>query len=288
MSYEIPMSFLRRPIANRSDALAFAADMTERIVSDDDLVRQIIEHEQHQFFLAFMSCGLHDDQLMLDRNMAIVSMAIDKVIASLFTIRYTYWPKYQLLGVSCSEFLAGKIGGMNHVFFQNANNQDYDYDEWSDDIALFASLKKEAMVADIPVPEDSSVDLAYYRRSKLYGDIFDALQLNQLLYGRDSDAFTRFAFQGITTTERQLDIYMKAKHFLYRTEPFRIAKAFANISLHRIAVTIFVTACTNMSGRTIPGLKRLVVRRWKIRSVYIPVQLYLSMVQFKREKSNAP
>lgn len=227
MSYEFPLSFLTNPVSSKAKAMSLALEMTERFVGNDELAKAWMEHEQHRFFLAFMNCGLHDDQLMLDRKMATVSMAIEKVVLELFTLRFTYWPNHQLLGVSCDKFLAERLGDMNSVYFQNANDQDYDYEEWSDDIPLFANLKKEAIVADIKVPKDSSVGLEYYRRSQLYHDIFDTLHLNEWLYGRMSDQFIRFAFQGITTSERRIDLYMMAKRFLYRTEPFRIAKAAA-------------------------------------------------------------
>lgn len=227
MSYEFPISFLIKPVLNKEEAMSLALEMTNQITENDDIAKAWMEHEQHRFFLAFMSCGLHDDQLMLDRKMATVNMAIEKVVLELFTLRFTYWPNHKLLGVSCDKFLAERLDDMNSIYFQDANDQDYDYEEWSDDIPLFANLKKEAIVANIPIPENSSVGLEYYRRSQLYHDIFDTLHLNEWLYGRISDQFIRFAFQGITTSEMRIDFYVMAKRLLYRTEPFRIAKAAA-------------------------------------------------------------
>lgn len=109
---------------------------------------------------------------------------IDKAwVHNLFKFRYFYLPEYELLGIF------GVPGGFeimfdNVTYFQNACDQDYDFDEWKG-VPLFEQIanKWEKVFSDKDVfelyekkngkwPEDEEFDYDYRRKTFCYDEIW--------------------------------------------------------------------------------------------------------------------
>ena len=145
----------------------------------------------------------------------------DAYLYRLFNFRFVYWPEHKLLGFSHFE---GNIKDLIKeqfpmcIYFQNSCDQDYEHATWNG-ISLFEEYVERAKTmsaqeivsnsdgyySDRDV-EDIEEDIEYYRRAIVYRMIFNDLNLNDWLYGRENDSFKRFAINGINSMERLLDL----------------------------------------------------------------------------------
>lgn len=144
----------------------------------------------------------------------------------LFSIRCTYWPQHNLLGIAgarwpecCTKLTAGM------VLFQNGTDQNYECDLWPNTIPFFqkrieviCAMSDEEIVQENNLIDESDYNderIAYARRSLLYRRIFDDLDLNSWLYEK-SGQFERFAMSGITRFDDEMNLYTRAKAMLLR------------------------------------------------------------------------
>lgn len=116
----------------------------------------------------------------------------------LFTLKFVYWEKEQLIGLSGYKF-PEEVEKMfdAHVCFQNSTDQDYPYKDWSNKITAFEEEKKIAKALSAKdVYEKFQIDkrdrnnemAAYLKRSTLYKNIVKRLELEAYINGRDGES----------------------------------------------------------------------------------------------------
>lgn len=145
--------------------------------------------------------------------------------SSIFQMRFVYWPKYMLLA------LVGKYPDEvsklfeTQISFQNGTDQDYDLDWWGKDVPLFQNIiAPVAKMSD----EESSDKLGwggegetppdYCRRTLVYDQIFQALDLDNWLYGRDGQ-FERICMSGLTSQEMLFDVQCRVRTGIDKAYP---------------------------------------------------------------------
>lgn len=133
----------------------------------------------------------------------------------LFNYRFVFWPKFHLLGLlgSSESTSFGRV-----ISFQNSTDQDYDWDEWPNNIPYFKErvfATKQALkngnanfFGEDNDEFDEDTDIEYRLKSELYRKIFDELCLNDWLYGKDNKVFRRFCINGITSSEMLLKLHL--------------------------------------------------------------------------------
>lgn len=105
---------------------------------------------------------------------------------SVMMIKFVYWKKYNLLGV-----VGSGPDGWHSVGFQNSCDQDYEFSEWpklkffKDIISEITNMSDAEIIEAENLDEDDDVD--YWRRSRVYSQVFKKLGLNEWLYSRDND-----------------------------------------------------------------------------------------------------
>lgn len=130
---------------------------------------------------------------------------------TVFTLRYVYWPDYNLLGVSGYK-LPGEIENWfnGHFSFQNNSDQDYDYEEWPTGIDQFTARINRVKNADDGrlfdyvdelmgeySAEEIKTDPEYFKKSCIYDIIYEDLQLDDWLYNRKNPSFYQFSINAI-------------------------------------------------------------------------------------------
>lgn len=148
----------------------------------------------------------------------------------LFNYHFVFWKEQRLLGmVGVLPENGPKATGC--VYFQNSCDQDYSLDTWPVKIPFFkdrvekirgimALEPKECLKAlntaglidhDVwqeIVDDDgfNSETAEYNALSALYQDIYNTLHLDAWLWGKESDAFQRFSFNAVQTSEQMYDL----------------------------------------------------------------------------------
>lgn len=148
---------------------------------------------------------------------------------SLINMRFVYWEEYRLLGfVGYNYPKEIKVLFDTHQTFQNGTDQNYEFDEWDDKICIFSELKEKCqnMSAkeileyylsnneDWYTEEEIEEDLDYYRKSTLYNMVMDALDLDDWLYGRESEKFFRFTMNAINCQEDEFKVWLELEKIL--------------------------------------------------------------------------
>lgn len=213
MSYSFEMTFMS------------AKDKVEAFAKADQFVKTLMEPENAKEMiqgnlLYFMHCA----KLSRGQQPSGPSAChLEAWLSTIFTVRFTYWPEYKLLGIlggawpeSCLALTAGTI------LFQNGSDQDYDEDLWPK-LPFFReqikavetlSIKEMAKVADLD-PADIEEDPEYWRRSTIYQKIANTLKLDTWLYSfKESANFERFAMNGITCSDMSTELFTKALDLL--------------------------------------------------------------------------
>ena len=152
----------------------------------------------------------------------------------LFSVKFVYWPHEKLLGIGGDFRCIDKnFENLHHVYFQNSCNQDYDYQEWPNEIPFFANekddilwLSEETLLSEVPDDEKSDMDkeaqasyAEFLRRLRLYRQIFQDLDLNAWLYGDDSTTFFRFSTNAIETDEQRMKLSLYVQKKLSERKP---------------------------------------------------------------------
>lgn len=133
-------------------------------------------------------------------------------VEKLFTHRYVYWEKYELLGVS-SEILAH--GFTTQIYFQNSSDQNYEYNEWSgipefeETVKSIRGLSNETIlegyVEDVEECNDKDEVIEYARKTLVYNKIYEMLELDNWLWGRDG-RYTRYTVCSLDTEEKVFEM----------------------------------------------------------------------------------
>ena len=130
-------------------------------------------------------------------------------IQDIFQLRFVYWAQYHLLAL-CGDDYPDAVTNLlgPSVGFQNSTDQDYELSTWAVTIPLFQKIISETPKEGGSLFEDCDDGLpeGYAYRSTVYHEIFDALDLDNWLYGRDGQ-FERIRMSGLTSTEKIHEIY---------------------------------------------------------------------------------
>jgi len=213
MSYSFGMTFFH--VNNLEDAFCKARNFAAEMVTPESAKELLIDNMRFTLNRFKRKAREETDNA--------ITVYLDDWLASLFTVRFTYWPEHDLLGATgdrwpkkCIEQADGS------VFFQNSTDQDYQFEWWPGKIAFFqeriaaikdlpdSEIKKLGLVdTDIP-EEDLQEALDYARRSLLYKKVYTDLHLENWLYGPDG-GFQRFAMSGIASSDIAFSLYNRAR-----------------------------------------------------------------------------
>lgn len=216
MSYSLTLRFIARPFPTEGDALAYATNLVRRLTCDSTLIKRQLENERWYLDNVLEQADVKRTEL----RTSFARIAIRKAVSDIFSIRMVYWPKFQLAALIKDTLPDELTDDLRDVVFQDGTDQDYEFNDWSNDIPLFARLKEE--VLEMPTeavvkksrfsPNDTDID--YARRSLLYQNIFNTLDLDTWLYGLESEHFKRATLSGITYAELELNITTLARVML--------------------------------------------------------------------------
>lgn len=137
----------------------------------------------------------------------------DMWLQCIFQVRFVYWQSLGLLALcgdnypkAVTDFFGPAIG------FQNSTDQNYPFDAWDSDVAVFQDTISQISKIDVDFlrvllgyGKDEKIDEEYARRWAVYKTIFERLELNDWLYGR-SGHFERIRMSGLTTSEKTLKV----------------------------------------------------------------------------------
>ena len=141
---------------------------------------------------------------------------------SLFNFKFIYWEKYNLLGF-CGYNYGKQVekAFTHHIGFQNSTDQDYEYACWQG-IDCFDKIISEVNDMNTQqiltylnreysdyTEEDIDKNISYYKRSIVYNKIYEMLDLDSWLWGKDGN-FKRITMCGIDSQET----HMKLQNYL--------------------------------------------------------------------------
>lgn len=157
-------------------------------------------------------------------------------IRELFTFKFFYWEKYGLVGLilnACPKEIANEFD--KKVSFQSSCSQDYDYEDWGENITFFKDviekierLNLEELANKVENTdniffkenEDNEEDFylkevkndeEFYRKSLVYCDIVDTLNLMGCLYDNIDESILSFGFCAIDSEEKKYEYLMIVK-----------------------------------------------------------------------------
>lgn len=135
----------------------------------------------------------------------------------LFNIQFVWWQEWNLLAVIGTVYPKESMQQFPFtVYFQNSTDQDYDFDNWSDKITVFQKTKAAILQKSLEEIyqkyviekerdwielEELNQNPEYYQKSLLYDEIFEKLDLNSWLYGRESSVYERITLNAIDSAE---------------------------------------------------------------------------------------
>lgn len=198
MSYSFGMYF--KQVGDRADAFDFALKVSKLHYKN---AKQVIHTERYYIPSIHTIC---DNRITADRCW----------LNEIFSLRFVYWEKYGLLGLSGFDYPDDVEKMFDcHIHFQNSCDQDYSFDTWSPKIDLFQeNLPKYVSMSeadlmdkidkDLDYTEEEIKDMAdYYRRSAFYTFVYDELHLNNWLWDHEDDFFLRFSFNSLDSIEKK-------------------------------------------------------------------------------------
>lgn len=169
------------------------------------------------------------------RNMQLENLAdmADRYwVKNLFSYRFLYWEKQQLLGIVMMREDDISDKWPLYVYFQNSTDQNYPYSDWeAGNIPFFTdavSKAKALTLHDIAklcpdMDEDfiSTESVDYVQRSCCYKYIFDALGLDAWLYGGEHDSipYKYFELNGINSDIKLFRYHTRLKAILEKEHP---------------------------------------------------------------------
>ena len=210
MSYSFGMTFFEAK--NKLEAYEKATEFVTALIS----MKTAMEYVR-QNAIYFQRLLFQDEIRDIDCQIA---RLLGPWLSQLFTIRCTYWPQYNLLGIigdewpeTCKSLAAGS------VYFQNGTDQDYEYECWPTAIPFFKErVDAVKRMTDDEVRQISELncdDIEYVRRSLVYQTIAKDLTLDDWIY-RGAGDYLRFAMSGITNGNILLDLYPRCSALLKR------------------------------------------------------------------------
>lgn len=161
-------------------------------------------------------------------------------LGCLFSRDFVYWEKYHLFGCLAGRYDEEKEYFNEAVCFQDSSDQNYDFQNWSDKIDIFAESRKtfETITAhDLWCiagekegyrQEELEEDMDYYRKVFLYQNIWEKLALQDWLYERDNEAFVRMRVVGFSSPGRRaclMNLLDKVREQAMRRDGVTIEKA---------------------------------------------------------------
>ena len=116
-------------------------------------------------------------------------------LKQLFQVEFLYWEQYGLLGIVGIEMPPLERKPVS-VYFQNSTDRDYEYTTWAG-IGLFERICEEIQaVAEEELTKrmvqdnndsDETPDVEYTRKTAVYDQIYQALDLDSWLWKRDGN-----------------------------------------------------------------------------------------------------
>ena len=210
MSYSFGMTFFEAK--NKLEAYEKATEVVTALMSTKTAMEYVRQNAMY-----FQRLLFKDEMRDIDCQIA---RLLDPWLSQLFTIRCTYWPQHNLLGITgdewpetCKSLAAGS------VYFQNGTDQDYEYECWPTAIPFFKErVDAVKRMTDDEVQQISELncdDIEYVRRSLVYQTIAKDLTLDDWIY-RGAGDYLRFAMSGITNGNILLDLYPRCSALLKR------------------------------------------------------------------------
>lgn len=214
MSYAFDLNFIH--CKDEGEAFGIARKATEALWNGiDDFL------EDERFYIPALRNGDIPgdvDRFWLDRSMK---------------MRFAFWPEYELLAL----LGAGWPQTIKRLFkktvcFQNSCDQDYSFNTWkgicqifdnivnlyenSDRLAAISMIEEipSGIVTDEILREYEDTDDEYLTRSAVYKAVYDTLDLDRWLWGKDSKHFIRFTMSPLDTSEREFDAWIKLEKFV--------------------------------------------------------------------------
>ena len=141
----------------------------------------------------------------------------------LFSYHFVIWPKENLIGMSGYN-LPEPISNMFdcHIDFQNGTDQNYPFEDWSDNVDLFRTTKKQIINANVEDlieiqekigdkynKEDFENDIDYYKKSLMYSSVFSNLSLGTWLYQREGNDFESFSLCSFDSFNKYFSVKTK-------------------------------------------------------------------------------
>lgn len=210
MSYSFGMTFFEAK--NKLETYEKATEFVTALIS----MKTAMEYVR-QNAIYFQRLLFKDEIRDIDCQIA---RLLDPWLSQLFTIRCTYWPQHNLLGITGDEWPeACKNLAAGSVYFQNSTDQDYEYECWPTAITFFKErVDAVKRMTDDEVQQISELncdDIEYVRRSLVYQTIAKDLTLDDWIY-RGAGDYLRFAMSGITNGNILLDLYPRCSALLKR------------------------------------------------------------------------
>ena len=197
MSYEFSLLF--KQVENEAEAFEFARNITQIAYFNayDIIKMQLWKRPSEHYRDASMQTDLF-------------------WVQSLFNFRFVYWKKEKLLGLFDTGYPDVVVNCFDcNQFFQNATDQNYDFDSWSDKIDLFKKTKSICLNLSKEGLSEAWMSCGYETDDEC--DVFsDEYKLQVLMYKyiyRDlcldsweddcaSDVFFKFAMSSITSGQK--------------------------------------------------------------------------------------
>lgn len=117
-------------------------------------------------------------------------------LRTMFTYRFLYWEKYQLLGIVMMPQKEVCEKWPLCAFFQDGCDHNYDFSEWeSGNIPFFMDAIAKAKAIK---PDNAEDNIDYLQRSRCYEYIYETLGLDSWMLDRDGDVpYESFSLCGV-------------------------------------------------------------------------------------------
>lgn len=208
MSYEFQMQFTKAE--SKFEAYTFLHTLSSALTTTNNA------HTNLNNLLPYAISRFDYFGRKFDPCDSVCRLWLQEWIRGAFEVRSVYWPEHRLLGILGGNY--GHVMDMSSpVMFQNGTDQDYSLEYWpkldvfQDIIAQVRTIPDAEVLREL-WGEDAaelSDDVEYARRSLIYDRVFDALDLDNWLYGRNG-RFERMCMSGIETREKEHEIYESA------------------------------------------------------------------------------
>lgn len=228
MSYAFDMYF--KNVENKLNAFEFCDKITKMFI-EKDIAKEWIE--RNKFGIPQIKFHGNVDRLQDNQDGKWVAERIleytrDYWISNLFTFDFFYWEEYNLVGLmlnACPQQIANEFD--EKISFQSSCSQDYDYEDWGNNIPCFIetiekikNLNLEELAymvenTDSIFFKENEDDIEnfylnevienedFYRKSLVYCNIVEKLDLMGCLYDNVDDNVFTFSFCSINSEEKK-------------------------------------------------------------------------------------